>query len=368
MRLLKPPPSLGPRMLGGTLTAEYRADGRMVIKKWPRPRRGKLPAVTEQQVATWDDVLAMTKHAIAQQRIEALSLSDGTGFYARDLLISSCYGHTVSWPGQGVYFDGLGTIPLAVNSRGQPTFPPRSVGDPQPVNILTSWQIDSSADPVLISATTYHESLPTLFLFCCEPQKITVYQRRRGQEVVHGNKLFFPCQPAEFASTMPFGQAHVWEVPYGTFAPPCTNCAMVVAEPTVAPLQNWNSLPIGCPTLPPLPPNPLGWYYISVGGSAGPHGYVPPQSVIDAFNAQMDALAACLNSNFFVHEHRGYLYVDALWLPQLAGMVDGSYKEDFCPPTITCKYSTTQVDNEVPNLPDPGTWFYDWSFLVNVHL
>jgi hypothetical protein len=132
-------PQLGATRYNGKITVSYVSGGRIVVKKWPKPRRTKaaktaylptpgpqpiapvggapggltvapisagLPAITQQQVATWDATLACLKFVCSECYQAAVLLTGNTAFYVRDVLIMASYGHLLSWPGWGPFPTG----------------------------------------------------------------------------------------------------------------------------------------------------------------------------------------------------------------------------------------------------------------------
>lgn len=92
--------------LRGHISVCYRRDGRVILKKWPKKRGEPKHPATVAQVAIWDMVLEMVKHANGKEFAIALSETDGTAFYAKDILISAAYGNYISWPGWGFIPNG----------------------------------------------------------------------------------------------------------------------------------------------------------------------------------------------------------------------------------------------------------------------
>ena len=100
------PPQLFITHSRGVLAFYHYRDGRVSVRKWPRRRGDNLPAVTQQQVVTWDAVQAFLPLIASAEHARAYRLTDGTAFYARDMLIMAAYGHHFSWPGHGLLHDG----------------------------------------------------------------------------------------------------------------------------------------------------------------------------------------------------------------------------------------------------------------------
>ena len=123
MRIKNSPPQLDPTHSRGVLVWRYHADGRVTVQKWPRRRPGLLPQVTQDQVAVWDMAQEFVKTPNPYDYALALRDTEGTAFYARDILISAMYGNYVSWPGYGWRFklaqsiqQGLDTITQTVGA------------------------------------------------------------------------------------------------------------------------------------------------------------------------------------------------------------------------------------------------------------
>lgn len=106
MKILNNPPQLIPTHSRGQVVWAYYKDGRVVARKWPRARPGTLPRVTQEQVVVWDAVQAWLPYMPGSEHTLAYALTDGTAFYARDMLIMASYGHHFSWPGHGIMPDG----------------------------------------------------------------------------------------------------------------------------------------------------------------------------------------------------------------------------------------------------------------------
>src|SRR6266849_2403907 len=86
----------------GVVVYRFFKDGRIVAAKWPRRRPGRLPMVTQHQVAIWDMVMEFIKQPAPREFANAIVLTHNTAFYTRDLLIMGCYGHSLGWPGVGI--------------------------------------------------------------------------------------------------------------------------------------------------------------------------------------------------------------------------------------------------------------------------
>lgn len=247
VRFLKPPPTTLAQNVPGSISFAYGPNGQVTARKWPKNRPGPLPPTTEQQTAQWDDAMQAIKFALPQQQQKATELVAGTGYYTRDILISAMYGHVYSWPGWGVYANGKESAPLYVNSRGNPTYPPRGPEDPQRTNILTAWNLDTIGDPYIATASTRHPTRPSLMRFCVPRESILVRDTRRGMPTPHGYKYWFGDQPHEYISDMGFGLDHRFVLNAGDFGDVCPNCSLIVCEPGTQPILEWQSLEIPCP-------------------------------------------------------------------------------------------------------------------------
>jgi len=73
----------------------------LVVRKWPRPRGEPKHPTTIAQVAVWDMVLDIIKFAASDEISTAYQDTQGTAFYARDVLVMNAYGTYLSWPGWG---------------------------------------------------------------------------------------------------------------------------------------------------------------------------------------------------------------------------------------------------------------------------
>lgn len=87
--------------LQGKVHVRFRRDGKVILAKWPKKRGQPKSPTTRQQVAIWDLVLALVKAAIAQELEQALKLTGGTAYYAKDILIAAAYGEFIAWIGWG---------------------------------------------------------------------------------------------------------------------------------------------------------------------------------------------------------------------------------------------------------------------------
>lgn len=355
MRIKGVPPTTTIRHIGQSLSVSYRDDGTAIVKRYPPKRPGKLHPKTEQQVALWDDALAMERWAIPSQRQYASNLAGKTGFYTRDILIAACYGHMVSWPGWGIYPNG-GTGPaVAKTSKGQPTFPPRPVNDPQPINALRSLAVTATHAAITVDATTWHPTTPLCARFCCAPTKILVDVRRRGNRVPHGFKLFFPCLPTIYTPTTGYGTAHHWDLPPSDFDPPCDDCALVFLTEETAPVLSWTSLPEACPVRPP--PTDHGYWYFIVGFITGPNGFTPDPGDVAQLDADLASFIACFNNAYtVVASGSQQLTTDfQLHTTQVIGNLAIP-----CPPGIVpCETSPAFV-NPSPQVAQPGEDQYTW--------
>lgn len=296
-----------PRGFRGSLDFAYRSDGSVIARKAPR-KRPKISPITEQQVATWDDALQIIKLADHQQVQAAYDLSNGTGFFARDILIAGAYGHMTSWPGWGVMPNGsAGPFPYLTQKK-LPSFPPRPLGFPQPINIAYNIKVDASEDAVTLDCQTAHDASPLLLKFCCEPIRVPVGTKRRGEEQPHGNKLFFPCDPTTYTPSSDRGKVHHWDLPVDDFDPPCDNCSLVIVEEGSQPVLNFDSLPIPCPSV--SPPPPVDAYYLGtyVGGQADPTGPGFPafwDFLVSTDADNWDIISQCFESlgNIIIDQH-----------------------------------------------------------------
>lgn len=105
------PPTTAPARLGTMLSFRYTADGRVFAQKWPRKRpNAEDNPVTAAQVARWDMAQEWVKAPLASEYQIASDRTLNTAFYVRDLLISSMYGNSISWPGWGWKEEALATI------------------------------------------------------------------------------------------------------------------------------------------------------------------------------------------------------------------------------------------------------------------
>lgn len=89
------------------VSVRYTAKWGPVWAKWPRGRKDPLPAITQQQVATWDWVIDRLFYTEPSEVAIAETLSKGTAFYARDMRIMAMYGHYISWHGWGPWPFGV---------------------------------------------------------------------------------------------------------------------------------------------------------------------------------------------------------------------------------------------------------------------
>lgn len=357
-------PDQKPRFFGPGAFADYRRDGTVAARKTPRKSSNPLSPITEQQVALWDDALRMTTRAISQQVIEADEIAAGSGFYRRDILIAACYGHMVSWPGWGIFPNGPAAPPLYVTKRGNRSYPPFPLGAPQPINEISSYSVDDSGDPIVIDATTFHPSSPLLERFCCEPQKVLIKVLKNGVEQPHGYKLFFPCEPTEYAPQTGYGTSHHWELPAADFDPPCQNCALVVVQKGTQPVLPWTSLRIPCPTGHGPPPVTPGYYYRSVAGITGPHGFTPSPAFVAAANTQLDGELACYMPAHVQIVQREFKFVDGGFIPQNAGMTETTLPGELCGPSgPEGYYSADPVDPNTSNIFIFGD-NYVWGYLL----
>lgn len=101
MKIVGTPPQLKPSHFYDQLSWRYFKDGRVVVQKWPRRRRGVLPAITQEQVAIWDMSQEFIKLPDPAEYALALDMTKNTAFYARDILTMAMYGNFVAWPGWG---------------------------------------------------------------------------------------------------------------------------------------------------------------------------------------------------------------------------------------------------------------------------
>lgn len=119
MKIKNYPANTKPTHSRGLLVFHHLKDGRVVVQKWPRRRPGILPPKTQQQVALWDMAQEFVRFPEPAEYSIALDLTDGTAFYARDMLISSMYGNWVSWPGWGWRMALAGEIQQALDTISQ---------------------------------------------------------------------------------------------------------------------------------------------------------------------------------------------------------------------------------------------------------
>lgn len=245
----EPPTQKMPRSRG-VLSIRYLSHNRVVFAKWPRRRPGTLPQITQQQVITWDSVQEMIRWPEPSEYAQALEETTGTAFYARDILIMAMYGHYLSWPGYGPYPGG----PPPEGERGRVRVSgqvrSRAVGDPQPVNNLT--RLDASNDGSVFSviADTTNPATPELAIFCCEPDNVRKYKKRTGDEVLHGNKKFFPCDPVFYSPMVSEGTHFEWSVPSSDPQTQCDHCHYIVFQRSEDQELQWTSLPHRCPKAP----------------------------------------------------------------------------------------------------------------------
>lgn len=294
MRFIKPPPTTLAQNIPGSISFAYGPNGQVTARKWPKNRPGPLPPTTEQQTAQWDDAMQAVKFALPQQQSKAAELVAGTGYYTRDILISAMYGHVYSWPGWGVYPDGPAGAPLYVNSRGNPTYPPRGPDDPQKTNILTAWNLDTVGDPYIITASTRHPTRMSVMRFCTPRENILVRDTRRGMKTPHGYKFWFAKEPHEYISVTGVSLNHEIHMNAGDFGAVCPNCTLIACEPGVKPILEWESLEIPCPPPPVAPGRPpkRGYYWMWTSVAATAVDEEPPPIIVNQNNQVQDSWIA----------------------------------------------------------------------------
>lgn len=241
----------------------------VIAKKRPRKRGDKLPAVTRQQVVTWDAAQEMLKYVPGSEANLALALTNKTAFYKRDYHLMAMYGHSISWPGRGPYNAGTDAQYPKQSNGVERDIKKRAAGDPQAINALRNITVGSNHDAATVSAQT---QMPTttamLAVFCCEEVSFDYPAMRQGIKVPHGKNKWLHCLPQFYGPATPDGFHHAFKVPNADHAN-CKHCKMAIVELDAAPYINWSSL------LRPCPPNPGGGgeFKWSTGPHAPAHSY-----------------------------------------------------------------------------------------------
>lgn len=166
------------------------------------PINGNLAPINQQQVATWDATLACLKIVSPFEWQAANALTGGTAFYTRDLLLMAAYGHLISWPGWGPFYDGPNTPAYPGQPPGRGYIPPVPLGSPQPTNIITQITVDLTRPefPQYTVKTCRPANNLSMVIFGIQTgappyakpaqlQTIPTLTKRGGQLVPHG-----PCQ------------------------------------------------------------------------------------------------------------------------------------------------------------------------------
>lgn len=113
------------------------------------------------------------------------------------------------------------------------------------VNILTNIAADADDNTFRLEAGTALPASPMLAIFCCNPIREKTPVRRYGQNIMHGNKLFFPCPPTLYPPNNADGQEFTWAL--GADAISCSECNYVIVQQQAAPFLDWHSQAYQCP-------------------------------------------------------------------------------------------------------------------------
>lgn len=211
------------------------------------------------------------------------------------------------------------------------------------VNTLTSLDYSNDGSRFNVYATTALPADPTLCIFCCDPILTPFNVRRAGQELLHGRKQFFPCDPTYYAPTYVDGNSFGWLLP--SAAADCPQCHFLIAQKAEPPLLDWSSQPYPCP--PVKPPQPQVYQAYTTLYGIGP-GQSPDPALIASFTFDNTRNAIALAKAY--KPYRIYL-IDVLYCgegmapPQPAPgfLIDYSsgVKNPFEPP-VCFEYSPTE--------------------------
>jgi hypothetical protein len=217
-------------------------------RKWPRSRPGPLHPTTEAQAALFDLANTIVKFPDPSEFVWATQQSQGTAFYARDILISAMYGNYVSWPGVGSMADGP-----SLDDSGAPVQPlsrarPRTTSTAKNINSVRSYNTERWIDPLMtINVSTNLPAVAPMLYMSCEPyQLIPKKTLFGGQYVPHGRKQYAPSLCGQFDFTSGGGQTFQWDIM------PCCACGgdcfywIGEQDPTTLDLQ-WSGIIRPCP-------------------------------------------------------------------------------------------------------------------------
>lgn len=224
----------------GSLLAGGGPSSGVVVQKWPKKRPGALPPITQQQTRTWDDAQSYVRWPEPSEFNIAMTAVAGTAFYTRDILIMAMYGHYISWPGWGAYPQGCLIFPTSLGLTAGGGMKNRPLGLPQPINSLSTLDVQAFTDHIAIDVTTKVPASPELAIWCCDPVQCLKFKISLGQFLPHGGKVFMPCDPTYFSPDRSSPGAYGWDIPCSAL---CMGGHFAVIQRSItAPFLDWTSL------------------------------------------------------------------------------------------------------------------------------